>query len=244
MILQFPYKVRYQDTDCYRRLKLPVLEEYLLDVAGQAADVLGIGYDVLLQRRLAWVLIRITMQMRELPTLGTDLIIETWVSGFAHALSPRFFRIYRKSTDGGQEEIGRAASVWTILNLDTRQMENIFTEDMFQQIETHEELPISFARVRKIENTQTTKHIVTYSDLDYNNHCNSCKYLAIMLDASSGIIADNHPLTVDLSYQREVHKGDELTVRYAECEDYTEYAVCMPEGTTAATGRISKITNF
>lgn len=241
MFLTFDYRIRHQDIDCYRRLKPQVLESYLLDSAGQAADILGIGYQVLLERRLTWVLIRLTMQMQQMPTLDEHITIKTWVAGFAHGLSPRYFLIYRNSESGESVLIGEAASSWAIINLDTRQMENIFAEDIFQSIELHEPLALAFARIRKADYEQHQRHTITYSDLDYNNHCNSCRYLEMMLNAAPDILADNSPLKIDLFYQHEIYRGEEVDIAFQIDEKQTDYAVNLADGRTAVFGRIEKI---
>ena len=243
MKMTFGYSVHYQDVDANRHLRLYTLEDMLLDVAGKAADRLGIGYHDLLRDNMAWVLIKMTIELDYMPTVGDQLEFDTWVNAFAHALSPREYQIFLK-TDTERFEIGRVHSVWAVLNLSTRQMENIFSEERFQKIDTHELLPISSARLKRIaEPMGTDNYVIRYSDLDYNRHCNSCKYLEMMLDANHRIVdnlTESDHIVLHLSYSREVHYDEHVTINYAEQNDEIQYDVIAPDGLISAQAKLIK----
>ena len=226
MLLRFKYKIKYQDLDHNRTLKPSKLEEYLLDTAGDAAKILGIGYHVLLARDMAWVLIRLAIDMHRMPGLEDEMIVETFVSSFSHGLSARYFRLLLVNEKGEEEEIGTAGSMWAVINLKTRQMESIFEEELFKRIELHEPLKISVGRIRpESQTTGMREHEIVYSDIDYNRHCNSCKYLDMMLNAYSDLYTGMQPLRVSLNYIHELYEGEVADVEYTLKDKSVQYTI-------------------
>jgi acyl-ACP thioesterase len=75
------------------------------------------------------------------------------------------------------------------------------------------------SRLQKIEApTGTLPHTIHYSDLDYNNHCNSCKYLQFMLNADDRLTTI-YPIRLDINYVKEVHKDERIHVDVLEKTD-------------------------
>lgn len=193
MKYRYTYVVPYQDVDATRRLRLYSMENYLLNVAGKVADEMGIGILDLLPMNYTWIITHMNMEMLYLPKHGETLIIETWIERNAHMLSIRDFRIYTPQSDGSNLLIGCAKSVWAVLDFTTREIVNIFKDTMFDGAVDGEVLDIARAPRFKpivlddLENmeaqTGEVLHEIQYSDVDYNNHCNSCKYLEWMVNA-------------------------------------------------------------
>lgn len=216
----YEYEVKYQEVDHTRHLRLYNLENYLLEVAGTVADDLGFGIKALYPMGLTWILSRLSVEMYKLPTHCDKLTFETWIESNIHMLSTRNFRIYL-----GDEKrlIGQAKSVWAVLDLEKREVVNIFDHPMFANAVDGEVIDLARVRMTTIpEPTGVVAHRVSYSDLDYNGHCNSCKYLEAMIDAYRPDYTD-HRLRLDISYQKEVMEGDELQTLYLVTPDGVQY---------------------
>lgn len=219
----YTYKIQHQDVDGNRRLRLNLLENYLLNACGQHADSMGVGYHYLLQQNKAWVLVHFSVEMDYIPTVDDIIEVDTWMCGFSHMLSPRSWVI---RCDG--KEIGRANSVWTVIDLTTREMVNVFDQEAFSHAEIKPELPLktrsrvplltpdSAYKIAPDAKLQSTTHEVVYSDIDYNGHCNSCRYVEIMLNALSGF--PKGFTRMDVTYQKEAHMGEVLTIRWLRIE--------------------------
>ena len=244
MKYQFEYSIHNQDVDANSRLRLYTLENYLLDSAGLAADDLGIGYRDLLRDNQAWVLIRMVCELTYVPTVGDTIVIETWVNGFKHGLSPREFVLYRKTPEG-LEPIAKAHSVWAVIDLTSRQLQNVFAWEPYLSIECHELLDLKTARLRPLQQFNLTDtYKIRYSDLDYNSHCNSCKYLEMMLNANHQIVdnwSEGQTLSFDLNYQHEVYLDDVVTINMDVQDNEITYDVICPNGEHSVLAKIAKI---
>ena len=238
----YEFEVKYQDVDANRKLRLYVLENYLLEVAGKCADELGFGIQYFFPKGLTWVLTKLSMEIAFLPTHCTHFVVETWIESNAHMLSTRDFRLYLKEEDGSQRLFGKAKSVWTVLDLEKREIANVFDDPVFADVVDGEVLDIPRgARLGAIaEPTGVVPHIVQFSDVDYNNHCNSCKYLERMIDAYRPDWYGK-PLRLDIQYQKEQRLGGVLDTSYLVLADGAQYQQKNEEGVTCCSARITVI---
>lgn len=245
--------VPYQDVDASRRLRLYTLENYLLVVAGKVADEMGIGIPALLPRNYTWIITHLNLEMLYLPKHGEQLVVETWIERNAHMLSVRDFRIYLHHVDGSEELIGCAKTVWAVLSLETREIVNIFADPIFDGVVDGEVLNMARAPRFKpivlddLETTEATQageilHEIQYSDVDYNRHCNSCKYLEWMVNAVQ--FDGSHPFRLDINYQKELYQGDRMFTRFVKTIQCTQYQQVDENGMTCCSGRISQIDNL
>lgn len=247
--------VPYQDVDATRRLRLYSMENYLLNVAGKVADAMGIGIPALLPMNYTWIITHMNMEMLYLPKHGEEMVIETWIERNAHMLSVRDFRIYKPQEDGSELLIGCAKSVWAVLNLETREIVNIFDHDIFNGSVDGDVLNMARApRFKPIVlddlesdamalQTGEILHEIQYSDVDYNRHCNSCKYLEWMVNAMQAF--DNQkPFRLDINYVKELYQGDIMYTRFLKTENAVQYQQVDENGITCCNAMISKIDNM
>ena len=173
------------------------------------------------------------------------LIIETWIENNIHLLSVRNFRIWHQS-ETRREQIGQCRSVWAVLDLKKREIANVFEQEMFQGCADGEALPISKgARLRPLSAPNgSTKSTINYSDMDYNMHCNSCKYLEKMLDAQVPDFIDKGactPIRMDITYSREAHYKEEIEVKYQYTDNGILYQINNSVGETNCLCAITEI---
>ncbi|MBQ1858664.1 MAG: hypothetical protein II140_02285 [Paludibacteraceae bacterium] len=230
----YDYKVKYQEVDDRKKLRLFNLENYLLEVAGTVADELGFGIAQLHPIGLTWIITRLSAQMYELPGPCEHLRIETWIESNAHMLSTRDFRIY-----AGDKLIGQVKSVWAVLDMNKREIVNAFDMPIFEGCVDGEVLDMPRVRMTTIpEPTGSVPHTIVYSDLDYNKHCNSCKYLQAMIDA---YLPDYYgkKVRIDINYSKEVMLGEELMTYYLVTEDGVQYQQKNSAGETSCSAKIT-----
>ena len=60
---QNEYRLRASDFDKYNRIRLSSVLDLFQDAAGQHADLLGVGFERMLERHYLWVLVRIKLQI-------------------------------------------------------------------------------------------------------------------------------------------------------------------------------------
>lgn len=234
MKYNYEYEIKYQEVDGEKKLRLFNLENYLLEVAGTVADELGFGIAALHPRGLTWILTRLSVEMYDLPTHCQKVRFETWIESNAHMLSTRDFRIY-----SGDRLIGQCKSVWAVLDLAKREIVNIFDDPMFENCVDGEVIDMPRVRMTTIpEPTGVVPHKVVYSDIDYNGHCNSCKYLQAMTDA---YLPDYYgkKVRLDINYQKEAMLGEELQTLYLVTEDGVQYQQKNQHGETSCSAKVS-----
>lgn len=244
--------VPYQDVDASRRLRLYSMENYLLNIAGKVADEMGIGIPVLLPMNYTWIITHLNMEMLYLPKHGEEMVVETWIERNAHMLSVRDFRIYQPQADGTERLIGCAKTVWAVLDLTSREIVNIFDHDIFKDSVDGEALNMARApRLRPIQLDDIEDeggvagevlHEIQYSDVDYNCHCNSCKYLEWMVNAVQAF--DNQkPFRLDINYVKELYQGDVMYTRFLKTETAVRYQQVDENGATCCSAMITQIEN-
>jgi len=234
MKYSYEYSIKYQEVDGRKKIRLFNLENYLLEVAGTVADELGFGIAVLHPRGLTWILTRLSVEMYALPTHCEKIRIETWIESNAHMLSTRDFRIW-----SGDRLIGICKSVWAVLNLNKREIVNIFDDPIFEGCVDGEVLDMPRVRMTTIpEPAGVAPHKVVYSDIDYNGHCNSCRYLQALTDA---YLPDYYGKTVrlDINYSKEAMFGETLQTHYLVSEDGVQYQMKNEAGETSCSAKIT-----
>lgn len=234
MKYNYEYEIKYQEVDGNKKLRLFNLENYLLEVAGTVADELGFGIAQLHPKGLTWILTRLSLEMYELPTHCQKVRFETWIESNAHMLSTRDFRIY-----SGDKLIGQCKSVWAVLDLQKREIVNIFDDPIFADSVDGDVIEMARVRMTTLpEPTGCMPHKIVYSDIDYNGHCNSCRYLQAMMDA---YLPDYYgkKIRLDINYSKEVMLGDELQTYYLVAADGVQYQQKNQNGETSCSAKIT-----
>ena len=234
MKYNYNFEIKYQEVDGQRKLRLFNLETYLLEVAGLVADELGFGIRALHPMGLTWILTRLSVDMYELPTHCEHVRFETWIESNAHMLSTRNFRIY-----SGEKLIGQCKSVWAVLDLEKREIVNCFDLPIFANSVDGEVIDMPRIRMTTIpEPTGSMPHKIVYSDIDYNGHCNSCRYLQAMTDA---YLPDyfGKKIRLDINYSKEAMLGEEMQIYYLVTDDGVQYQMKNKAGETSCSAKLS-----
>lgn len=234
MKYSYEYDIKYQEVDGQKKLRLFNLENYLLEVAGRVADELNFGIARLHPMGLTWILTRLSVEMYEMPTHCEHVRFETWIESNMHMLSTRDFRIY-----SGDRLIGQCKSVWAVLDLTKREIVNIFDDPMFANAIDGEVIDMPRVRMTTIpEPTGCAPHKIVYSDIDYNGHCNSCRYLQAMTDA---YLPDYYgkKVRLDINYSKEAMQGETLQTYYLITEDGVQYQQKNENGETSCSAKIT-----
>lgn len=234
MKYNYEYEIKYQEVDDKKKLRLFNLENYLLEVAGTVADDLGFGIAALHPRGLTWILTRLSVEMYELPTHCEKIRFETWIESNAHMLSTRDYRIY-----SGEKLIGQCKSVWAVLDMEKREIVNCFDDPIFKDCVDGEVIDMPRVRMTTIpEPTGSAPHKIVYSDIDYNSHCNSCRYLQAMTDAYLPSYY-GRKVRLDINYSKEAMLGETLTTHYLVTEDGVQYQQKNEAGETSCSAKIT-----
>ena len=144
-----------------------------------------------------------------------------------------FIRCYALWRDG--EIIGRAISVWALIDTENRSLVKVSDFDL--NLPTYEPFDLTISHIRMPSTMREVgKYTVVYADLDQNKHINNTKY--------ADIFANFLPLnkkridSITISYVNEALYGDTLTVYYEECDGYYYVRTVRPDGKVNAEAQI------
>lgn len=206
-----PFHVFQQDIDCSNRMSVMALVRAILNAACMAADDNGFGTIQLNEKGLTWVLSRISIEMERYPESEHDFVITTWIENCGNLVSTRNFRI----EDPEGDFLGSACSLWSVIDMETRQPINLQTIPELFEVIVNESVPVSKPRhiALPIEADEVIAHRVVYSDLDFNRHVNSTRYIEWMMNVVPMPIIEEHEIKgCSINYSAEVHYGEEVDV--------------------------------
>ena len=167
------------ETDARGEMPVTLIAERLIEVATNHANLLGIGYASLAPKGVGWVLTRMAYRMERLPKINESYEVTTWIESWNRMFSQRCF----KFSDSNGNTIGWARTIWVIIDIDTRRpadlrlygSEDMINHDMvcpLPKMENH----------KPIEVNCVEEYTFRYSDLDFNRHVNSVRYIEHILN--------------------------------------------------------------
>ncbi|MDR2913077.1 MAG: hypothetical protein LBV38_07325 [Alistipes sp.] len=207
----FRYRIEQRDIDASQRVRLCAMGDMVLQAAGDDADILGFGVSDLNAGNASWVLSRMAIEMRRLPQRHEEIDIYTLVSDYGRLFTTRNMTV----SDGKSVEIGAAVTQWAMIDLATRRPLDLSALSNKGTSLVDREPPVE--RPRKVgalaECSSERPYEVVYSDIDFNGHVNSMKYLEWMVDSlPTGVAARLGSFRLDINYIHEARLGDRLTI--------------------------------
>jgi len=232
----FRYKVDPRRVDFTGRASISSMCDIILEAAGEDAYKRGFGIDVLSERNLGWVLSRMCVELDYMPAEYSEFTLHTWISDYNRLASTRNFTL----TDDRDRMFGRAVSQWCMLDFTTR-----IPADLSTIARMHDgavvDVPSPCERPRRIptvESAPTANHRVAYSDIDFNRHMNTMRYIDIVCDALPiDELERLNAMRMDMNFMRESRHGDELSLCADRLND--AYAFEYRNGRGEALCRIS-----
>ncbi|MDR1675008.1 MAG: acyl-[acyl-carrier-protein] thioesterase [Tannerella sp.] len=174
----YEYRTDSHLLDFRGQLPLPALGNYLLHAATLHAAGRGFGFDDMVERRAAWVLSKLAVELTDPGRLAEPLRILTWVQQVERIFT---FRCFEIATLQG-ETLGYARSVWAAIDRETRRPVSLSHFGLADYL-VERDCPVTFTSPEPAEkDTEGIPYTVKYSDLDINGHLNSIKYIESILD--------------------------------------------------------------
>jgi acyl-ACP thioesterase len=223
-----------RDCDFKSKLRISTLFGYLQDAASLHARNLGASVETLQEKfGVAWILMRLKVDILRMPTWLENITVETWPQKPA-ALYERDYLI----KDETGEVLVRGSSVWVLMDLLTRSIrkETLFdykgipllTERAFK--DRLGKLRVDAALAPAIEKK------IDYSDLDRNRHVNNTRYMDYAMDSIGTDYLNTHEVKqIEVNYVNETRSGETIIVSKGSSD--SEDGVFYIEGTIAEDGR-------
>lgn len=209
-ISTYNFRIEPQDVDFTLRASASSIINYMLNVAGIDADRKGFGVESLQNHSYTWVLSRLGVEITTQPQQYETIELDTWVNEFNRLSSTRNFRMRL-----ADNILATGVSQWCMLNMETRQVVDMsLLKDTYERAMVNTPSPIAApARLRPTESTATASRPVRYSDIDFNRHVNTLRYVDMVFDAIPlELIEQNAGMRIDFNFIAEARYGETLTI--------------------------------
>ena len=214
--METKYKKIYQITtnmmDCHDCLKMSTLLDIAQEVAGDHADELGCGFEVMIKHNLIWVIVRNYVEILKKPVNFKEIEVVTY------PLKPRFVEFNRETEFYHNGELFAVSrSTWMVIN--TKDF-NIESPNFFK--EYTDDLGYFKRRIKKLalkdkNILKKAKDVeVLYSMLDHNGHMNNTRYVDFYLDVFKPEFSVK---TLQIEYIKQSFLDDKLTLFIKDDEE-------------------------
>lgn len=201
--------VKYSEMDCQLALKPSALLNFLQDMASDNAEMLGFGYSFITKKNLMWFLLKYHMEFTDYPVSVYDLTLKTEPRGYAKLFAYRDFELYN-----GEKCLGRAASLWSLVNTDTKSLTPVGTALDNPNMPLHEKRAddLNFEKIPEIEKVDSEKVFdIRYEDIDVNQHVNNGNYIIWALEPLEFDFRCRHKIkTLDIVFKKEIKYGHKI----------------------------------
>ncbi len=203
-------KILFSDIDSGSRMSVGGILNAMQDCVNINSESIGRGIDYMLKKRRTWFAISWNIEIVRRPGMFEDVVVKTWPYDFTSAMGFRNVII----TDESGEDIIKADSVWTLVDMDEGKPTRIEEEDAkgydlepkypMEQLPRKIKLPKEFTAVDTI--------VVRKADIDYNGHMSNGKYIEI---ADEYIPFDTNIRRIRVEYKNQARYKERLRVDMA-----------------------------
>ncbi|MDE6345554.1 MAG: hypothetical protein K2L55_02670 [Muribaculaceae bacterium] len=233
------YRVDYflsaAECNAQQEISLPLLAQRLIDISTAHASAIGVGYEHLLKDNNAWVLSRVSVELTRFPSINKSYSLITWVEDINRHFSERIVEI----RDDKDETIGYGRLTWVAINIVTRRPADLTS--LLDKI-TPSKCKCPIERHPRLVSLGIPDHVTMYkfqySDIDFNRHVNSTRYIQFILDRWGVNHYDlNRVSRFDISYHSEAHFEDVVEVRCKGDEETQDVEIAR-DGVVCTRARI------
>ena len=216
--------VDIHDVDYNGVARTSALMKYIQSAAQTQLTESGMSYDKLKERKRAFILSKIKMEFTETVRAYEPLCA---ISFPCNSRGFSFLRCYKLLRDG--ITIGRAASVWALIDTDTHSL--IRVNDFDLGLETFDPLDLSLTRIVMPKDMKKVgTYSVNYGDTDQNMHMNNTKYPDLYSNFLP--LADKRIEEITINYANEAPFGDTLDVYRAQENGFFYFRTVRSDGKT------------
>ncbi len=224
-------EVDIHDVDFNGVCRASALMRYVQGAAQAQLTDGGLSYDALKERRRAFILSRFRMEFTATVRAYDALCAMTFPCesrGFS------FLRCYQLTR--GAATVGRAVSVWALVDTETRALVRVNDFDL--GLKTYAPLDITLSRIAlPSELREVGKYTVSYGMIDQNRHMNNTAYpdmYSTFLPLEGKRISE-----ITINYAHEAPALGELTVLYGFDGDYHYFKTVRSDGMTNSEAQIT-----
>jgi acyl-ACP thioesterase len=194
---------------------------FIQEAASNHADKLDVSAQEMARRNQLWVLSNLSLRMQTYPRWHESMSIETWP-----VTKQSSIRAYRDLTllDGADQVIGRASTMWLLLNKENRRPLKIPTWLKAFTSPGHEVEILCAVNEKHFDGTATNSQefVIRASDIDWNMHVNNVCYLEWALEAIPAMFRLHNKISaLDISFVAEGRYGNSVIAECFEPQENT-----------------------
>ena len=207
----YEYKIRigFSDCDTNKTFTLTSLIDAFQDCSTFQSEDLGVGFDVLTQNNLVWVINYWELNILRLPKLCDYVTVGTYPYDFKGCFGFRNF--YMK--DEKDEYIVKANSMWTLVDTISSRPSKA-PQFISQAYELEQKLDMTY-NPRKVLIPESNDVLTLEKDpihiqlhhLDSNHHVNNGQYVKL---AMSALGEEENIASLRIDYRKQAHLGDTI----------------------------------
>ena len=214
--------VDIHDVDFNGVARASALMKYIQSAAQSQLTENGMSYDELKLKKRAFLLSKVKIELTSTVRAYEKLTAITFP---CNSRGYSFLRCYKLQRNG--ETIGRAASVWALIDTSTHSL--IRVNDFDLGLQTYDTLDMPLTRIvipSNIEDVGT--YTVNYSDTDQNKHMNNTRYPDMY---SNFLPLENKRIeSITIFYSNEAPMGEKLTVQRAYSDGIYYFRTVREDG--------------
>ena len=219
-----------------QEMSLSFLVGRIIKVASMHAELWGVGYEKMIASRTAWVLSRLSIEMKRYPAINENYTLETWIEDYNTRFSTRNMAVL----DSKGEVCGYVRTIWLVLDLEARRTANMEELNELRHLVLERPCPIDPPTRMRIENGEKIDSFtVKYSDIDLNRHVNSARYVEYLLNQYPFEWYDSNLITrFEIAYAHEARPGIDVDVYREKKGEYDHTLEICHAGNTLCRSRI------
>lgn len=205
------FKIRTNDLKFDNQITPKAILDFFQVVAGEHANLLGLGYQELLKKNLTWVLAKTRVTIKKSPDLFSNISIKTWPLERGKI---DFIRNYVINDQNG-DTLLYGASQWCLIDITSRRivkaLDITYPDTCLSEKVYEDKIPAispDFSNFLFI-------YKVNISDIDCNMHMNNSKYGDLILNA---LTLEENIKEFQINYLNEALLNEEISV-YKTYED-------------------------
>lgn len=219
-------------------LGIPNAFGLFMDLAGEHAELLGLGREAMAQKNLFWLAVRTRVQFAApRPAMLRPVTAATWP---ARPEKLRCERYYTLSSEG--VPVAEGKTEWAAIDTKTGRLCKVF--DIYPpELAMADEIvcPEPFARITGDFSglPPAGQYRVSSSDIDYGGHMNNVTYVRALL-GTFGVqeLTSLRVSRLELNYRSPCYEGELLSIRRRPFEGGLDLAMLRPDGTPAVLARM------
>ncbi len=223
--------------ECNPQAEMPLtlLMNRIIEVATNHANSWGVGYARLIEDNQGWVLSRVTIEMTRYPRVDEWYSLTTWIEDYNRHFSQRNMEIQ----DEQGNVIGYARTIWVVINLSTRESVDISKLGYIARNVTIHNCPIEpQSRLRPFEPARTVNYRFQYTDIDFNGHVNTVRYLEHLVNTfPMQWHAKNFIQRMEIAFVKEAYYDSEANIDIDDTDPMNVRLDINADGTTRARSR-------